>query len=144
MAIFSTNSTPPKDGAPPARRRGEATPPSIVAADLTIVGDLESEGTVRIEGRVRGVVRAGAQIIVAPGAVVEGDLHAREAVIAGEVHGAICASERVELQATAAVTGDITTQRIVVLEGGRVSGAVTMDFPAAPGATETSADLTAA
>jgi cytoskeletal protein CcmA (bactofilin family) len=60
--------------------------------------------------------------------VVEGDLHTREAVIAGQVHGAIHASERVELQASADVHGDINTQRIAIVEGGRVSGAVRMEM----------------
>ena len=139
MSIFSSNTsttaaakTPakPADAPHPNRRRGDGIPLSIVAPDMTIVGDLDTEGVVKVEGRVRGTIRAGAQIIVAQGAVIEGDLHAREAVVAGEVHGAIHASERVELQPTAAVSGDITTRRIAVLEGARVSGAVTMDVPA--------------
>ncbi|HEU4698288.1 MAG TPA: polymer-forming cytoskeletal protein [Gemmatimonadales bacterium] len=144
MSIFSSNSSSasnaaksaaksaakPADAPHPNRRRTDGIPLSIVAPDMTIVGDLDTEGVVKIEGRVRGTVRAGAQVIIAQGAVIEGDLHAREAVVAGEVHGAIHASERVELQPTAAVSGDITTRRIAVLEGARVSGAVTMDVPA--------------
>jgi cytoskeletal protein CcmA (bactofilin family) len=50
------------------------------------------------------------------------------AVIAGEVHGSIHASERVELQASAAVVGDVHTPRIAILEGGRISGEVKMEI----------------
>ena len=39
----------------------------------------------------------------------------------------IHADDRVEIQATAVVNGDIVTKRIVVLEGGRVNGTVKMD-----------------
>jgi cytoskeletal protein CcmA (bactofilin family) len=128
MAIFS--SAPATNGVAVEqhnRRRGDGMPLSIIAKDLAVIGDLETDGVVKIEGRVRGNIRAGGQILVSPGAVIEGDLHTREAVIAGQVHGAIHASERVELQASAEVHGDINTQRIVIVEGGRVSGAVRMD-----------------
>jgi cytoskeletal protein CcmA (bactofilin family) len=52
-------------------------------------------------------------------------------VIAGQVSGGIHAKERVELQATAVVSGDILTPRIAIVEGARVSGEVKMDMVAA-------------
>jgi cytoskeletal protein CcmA (bactofilin family) len=106
------------------RRRSDQMPFSIVAKDMTIVGDLETEGLVRIEGRVRGTVRAGSQVLIGQGAQLEGDLHTKEAVIGGEVVGSIHATERVELQPTAVVTGNIITPRIAVMEGGKVTGEV--------------------
>jgi cytoskeletal protein CcmA (bactofilin family) len=106
------------------RRRTDQMPFSIVAKDMTVVGDLETEGVVRIEGRVRGTVRAGAQVLIGQGALLEGDLHTKEAVVGGDVTGSIHATERVELQPTASVTGNIITPRIAVLEGGKVTGEV--------------------
>jgi len=82
---------------------------------------------VRIEGRVKGTVRAGAQVLIGQGAQLEGDLHTKEAVVGGDVIGSIHATERVELQPTASVTGNITTPRIAVLEGGKVSGEVRIE-----------------
>jgi cytoskeletal protein CcmA (bactofilin family) len=64
--------------------------------------------------------------------VIEGDLHTQEAVIAGQVSGAIHARERVELQATAMVAGDILTPRISIIEGARVTGEVKMDASGGP------------
>jgi cytoskeletal protein CcmA (bactofilin family) len=125
MSLFSS-AAPARDehGNELRRRRTDQMPFSIVAKDMTIVGDLETDGVVRIEGRVRGTIRAGAQVLIGQGAQVEGDVHTREAVIGGEVVGSIHATDRVELQATASVTGNIATPRIAVLEGGRVSGDV--------------------
>jgi cytoskeletal protein CcmA (bactofilin family) len=94
---------------------------------MTVIGDLQTEGIVKIEGRVRGTVRAGGQILLAPGATIEGDLFAVEAVISGEVQGAIHVSERVELQSSAVVHGDIITSRIAMQEGARVTGELKMD-----------------
>jgi cytoskeletal protein CcmA (bactofilin family) len=126
MGIFS-NPARDEQGNELKRRRTDQIPFSIIASDMTVVGDLETEGVVRIEGRVKGAVRVGAQVLVATGAVIEGDLHTQEAVIAGQVSGSIHAHERVELQASAVVAGDILTPRIAIVEGARVSGEVKMD-----------------
>jgi len=130
MGIFSS---PARDdqGNELKRRRTDQIPFSIVASDMTVIGDLETEGVIRIEGRIRGNVRVGAQVLVAQGAVIEGDLHTNEAVIAGQVTGAIHARERVELQASAQVAGDIHTPRIAIVEGAKVSGEVKMDVATA-------------
>jgi cytoskeletal protein CcmA (bactofilin family) len=63
-------------------------------------------------------------VLIGQGAQLEGDLHTKEAVVGGEVIGSIHATERVELQPTATVTGNIITPRIAVMEGGKVSGEV--------------------
>ena len=126
MGIFSS---PARDeqGNELKRRRTDQIPFSIIASDMTVIGDLQTEGVVRIEGRVKGTVRVGAQILVAQGATIEGDLHTQEAVISGTVTGAIHAADRVELQATAVVAGDIHTARIAIVEGAKVTGEVKMD-----------------
>jgi cytoskeletal protein CcmA (bactofilin family) len=51
---------------------------------------------------------------------------ADEVVIGGVVDGAILAAERLELQGTAIVNGDIETKSIIVLEGARINGVVRM------------------
>jgi cytoskeletal protein CcmA (bactofilin family) len=132
MGIFS-NPARDEQGNELKRRRTDQIPFSIIASDMTVIGDLETQGVVRIEGRVKGAVRVGAQVLVSAGAVIEGDLHTQEAVIAGQVSGGIHAKERVELQATAVVAGDIHTPRIAIVEGARVSGEVKMDVVPAEG-----------
>ena len=126
MGFFS-NTARDEEGKELKRRRTDQIPFSIIASDMTVIGDLETQGIVRIEGRVKGTVRVGSQVLVAQGAVIEGDLHTEEAVIAGRVSGAIHAKERVELQASAMVAGDILTPRISIIEGAKVSGEVKMD-----------------
>lgn len=126
MGIFS-NAARDEEGNELRRRKTDQIPFSIIASDMTVIGDLETEGVVRVEGRVRGTVRVGAQVLVSQGAVIEGDLHTQEAVIAGQVSGAIHARERVELLATAMVAGDILTPRISIIEGAQVTGEVKMD-----------------
>jgi cytoskeletal protein CcmA (bactofilin family) len=133
MGIFS-NPARDEQGNELKRRRTDQIPFSIIASDMAVIGDLETEGVVRIEGRVRGNVKVGSQILVAEGAIIEGDLHTQEAVIAGTVTGAIHASDRVELQAMAVVAGDIHTARIAIVEGAKVAGEVKMDVSKGSGA----------
>ncbi len=127
MGLFS-NPARDEQGNELRRRKTDQIPFSIIASDMTVIGDLETEGVVRIEGRVKGTVRVGAQVLVASGAVIEGDLHTQEAVIAGQVSGGIRATDRVELQGSAVVAGDIHTPRIAIVEGAKVTGEVKMDM----------------
>jgi cytoskeletal protein CcmA (bactofilin family) len=119
------------DGASRAGTRGEAAL-TIVATGTRLVGDVESDGVVKVEGEISGTVRAERQVLVARGGVVRGDIVTVEAVLGGEVQGAVTATDRVEVQAGALVHGDIATARLVVQEGGEVNGLVKMtaDQPA--------------
>jgi cytoskeletal protein CcmA (bactofilin family) len=99
---------------------------SILAAGMRIAGTLETDGFLRIEGTVEGDLRAKGQVLVSPGGSIEGDLHTRQAIVAGEVRGQIFATESVELKAGCKVDGDITTPRIKVEEGGVVNGELRM------------------
>lgn len=109
---------------------------SIIASGTFITGDIRADGTLKIEGEVLGNVQAAQQVLLARGSRVKGDVMAREAVIGGVVEGAIRASERVEIQATAVVQGDVTTQRIVIAEGGLVNGGLVMTKKPAAGGPE--------
>lgn len=99
---------------------------SIIAYGMRVEGEIVSDGIVKVEGVVVGSVRADRQVLVAKGGTVEGDIETREAIVGGEVRGAIAAGDRVEVQPSAMVLGDITTQRIIVHEGGEVNGHLRM------------------
>lgn len=113
-------------------RPGSEAPLSILARGIRLTGTLETSGVVRVEGEVEGDLRArGGQVLVAPGGVVQGDVEAALAVIAGDVQGKIVATELVELKAGSVVHGDITTPRIRVEEGGAINGTLRMTGDAA-------------
>jgi cytoskeletal protein CcmA (bactofilin family) len=104
---------------------------SIIGPGMRVVGDITADGVVKIEGTVVGTVRAGRQVLVAKGGEVEGDVVTREAIIGGEVRGTVVAEERVEIQATSVVHGDIASRRLLVHEGGEINGVVRMGEEAA-------------
>ena len=111
---------------------------SLLDSAITVTGDIETSASLRIDGHVEGCVRRADVVVLGVGATMSGDIHAREVVIGGTLTGSVHASERVELQATAIVTGDLVTQSVLVQEGGVVNGRVLMrppgDVAIAPGA----------
>ncbi len=99
---------------------------SIIGTGMRVVGDITADGVVKIEGTVVGTVRALRQVLVGKGGEVEGDVISREAIIGGEVRGSIRADERIEIQSTSVVHGDVAAKRLLVQEGGEINGVVRM------------------
>ena len=104
----------------------DGTSLSVISSGMRIVGDVESSGIMKIDGRIEGSVIHARQVLLGRGAHVKGNIVGDEVVVGGTVDGGVRASERLELQATAVVNGDIETKSIVVLEGARINGSVTM------------------
>lgn len=122
MAIFSKD---PSSGDPSrSAPLSASTSLSIIAAGTRIDGDIDTDGVIRIEGRVEGAVRAGRQVLIGRQGEVRGDITTREAVIGGAVYGAVNATERLEVQGTSTIVGNITTKAIAVVEGGKINGSV--------------------
>jgi len=95
---------------------------SIIGPGMQVVGDCDTDGTLRVEGTVEGKVRAGKAVVVGRDGVVKGDIITQDAVIGGRVTGKIIAESRLELQETCLVDGEIRARRIKLDEGGRVTG----------------------
>lgn len=131
MAMFSSSGDPDRKQAEPRGGGAREASLSIIAAGMRVVGELITNGVVKVEGAIEGSVRAERQVLIAKGGVVEGDVHTREAIVGGRVTGSIFAEERVEVQPKSVVHGDIMTQKLIVHEGGEVNGSVQMGDPKA-------------
>ena len=106
---------------------GEASM-SIIGPGMNIVGDLVTDGTVRVEGRIEGTVRAGKAVVVGKGGEVVGDVLTQDAVIGGTVRGTVVAESRLELQATSDIEGTIRARsaHLMLEEGARFNGQIQM------------------
>jgi cytoskeletal protein CcmA (bactofilin family) len=96
------------------------TPASFIRPGLRIQGSLEITGELVVSGVVTGRIAA-LKLVIAAGGYVEGDIIAREVVIAGRLNGRIFAPN-VAIEATAEVEGRIFHTNISVERGARVSG----------------------
>jgi cytoskeletal protein CcmA (bactofilin family) len=95
---------------------------SVVDSHCTVSGDMETDGALRIDGRVEGSINRADLVVVGEGAAVVGDITAREVIVGGAVTGNIFAAQRTELQSNGIVAGDIRSAAILVQEGGVVQG----------------------
>ena len=76
-------------------RDNTGTPPesviSIIGPAMKVVGDCQTDGTVRVEGTVEGSIRAGKAVVIGKGGSVTGDISTQDAVISGRVKGKLVA-----------------------------------------------------
>src|SRR5215203_2176702 len=142
MAMFS------KSDDRSARERGAVTlrmgnaenAISIIGAGMQIQGDIVTDGTVRVEGKIKGTIRAGKAVVLGKEAEVVGDIFTQDAVIGGRVTGTLVAESRLELQSTCVVDGSVRAraEHLQLEEGARFNGQIEMidgrdgGAPAAP------------
>ena len=112
MSLFSRRETSPIP----------STNFSVLDSHISVTGDLETDGALRIDGRLEGSIHRADLIVIGQGASAVGDVTAREVIVGGAVTGNIFAAQRTELQSTGIVAGDIRSAAILVQEGGVVQG----------------------
>ena len=85
---------------------------------ITVNGVLDTDGELRIHGRVLGRINA-ERIVIAAGGSVEGDVVAHDALIGGRLNGRVFALN-VTLESSADVTGRVFHNNITVARGARI------------------------
>jgi cytoskeletal protein CcmA (bactofilin family) len=98
----------------------------ILGESSKITGDVEALGTIIVDGTIIGHMTA-EKIILGEKAYVKGNVAANSVIIGGKIDGHLKGKERVELRATGRVTGDITTNRLAIMEGAVFNGMSYMD-----------------
>jgi cytoskeletal protein CcmA (bactofilin family) len=104
-------------------RGGRIVVLSAGRVDGDVTGLDGSDNKFLIEGEVGGGVRAG-HVEVGPGGRIGAGIEATGAVVRGRVVGPVVARERLRIEGTAVVEGDVTAPRLAVEEGARVVGMI--------------------
>ena len=111
-----------------AKRRPDSLPPrAVIDASVNILGCLQTDGEVQVDGQINGDVRCGHLTVGRTGAIT-GDITADEIVIRGKVKGAIRAC-RVIIQEVAHVESDIWHDKLTIEEGAYFKGCCTPNDP---------------
>jgi cytoskeletal protein CcmA (bactofilin family) len=111
---------PQPNPAPRALNGTAAAAASVIGADLSINGNLQSAGEVQIEGNLEGNLTA-SRIVVGQNAKINGNLIADDVVVQGTVNGSI-RGNRVTLQSSSRVDGDIVHQSLAIEQGAFFEG----------------------
>lgn len=106
----------------------------FVDSGCTIRGELEFSTSFRLFGRVEGIVRSSAELVVGDAGVIEGEVDVARCLVSGEIRGTIRATEQVVLHSSAKVWADVRTPSLVMEDGAFLEGGVSMDSgpPASP------------
>ena len=96
---------------------GQATLNSMLGQGCKIKGDIELQGTIRIDGQFEGSISCPDTLIIGKSGVVKAEVKVKNAVIGGKLIGNIAAANKIELQSGSHVEGDIQTARLVIDEG---------------------------
>lgn len=99
---------------------------SFVGMNSHFKGDIQSKGTLRIDGSVEGNVDTD-WLILGEKALLKGDVSARGIIVGGKIEGALTAKEILEIKPKGQVIGDITTPKLMVSEGGILEGRSSMN-----------------
>ncbi|HMK55135.1 MAG TPA: polymer-forming cytoskeletal protein [Dissulfurispiraceae bacterium] len=94
---------------------------SFIGINSEFKGDITVSGTLRIDGKLTGNIKAG-WIVVGEQALVKGDLSANGIVVGGRIEGTLKADDLVELKPSAHLYGDIQSKKLVIAEGGVFMG----------------------
>jgi len=117
--MFSKSSKRPV-GAVDSHPVVKSSPPSLISADLKIVGDLSSNGEIQIDGTVDGDIRT-KSLLIGETANIKGEIIADEVHVHGTVNGQI-KSRSVNLARTAHMVGDILHEDLAIETGAFLEG----------------------
>ncbi len=112
-----------------------------ISKGLFIKGEITGSESLFIDGKVEGSINLnGNRVTVGRNGQVAASITAREVVVLGKVRGNVTASDRVDIRAEGALTGDVAEARISIEDGAFFKGGIDIRKPdakpaAAPVAT---------
>jgi cytoskeletal protein CcmA (bactofilin family) len=98
---------------------------SLIGANSFFKGNIETKGTLRIDGSMEGNANAD-WVILGEKASIKGDVTARGIVVGGRIEGNLRAKEIVEIKSKGQVFGDVSSVKLTIIEGGIFEGRSSM------------------
>jgi cytoskeletal protein CcmA (bactofilin family) len=99
---------------------------SFIGTNSNFKGDIRTTGTLRIDGTMDGNVNAD-WVILSEKGHLKGDIVAKGIIIGGKVEGNLRAEEIVEIKSKGQVFGDISTNKLSIVEGGVFNGRASVE-----------------
>jgi cytoskeletal protein CcmA (bactofilin family) len=96
---------------------------TVIGGDVVVKGDVAVERGMRVDGQIEGTVATKGRILVGKTGQLKADIRAGTLTIEGRVSGNVSA-ERVQIEASGQVFGDLNATKLVVSEGATFVGKV--------------------
>ena len=94
----------------------------LIGENSTVEGNFVTSESARIDGEVKGNVKADEKLVIGTKGKVKGDVTTQAVMVSGRVDGNITATSRVEITSTGIVNGDIATKLLVIDENAVFNG----------------------
>lgn len=104
------------------KKRNSALMDTIIGENTTIKGDIESDSSIKITGRVEGDIKASGDVIVLINATITGSVWAENLILAGTINGDVHVKNNLHLESTARLIGDMEVHSFVTDEGAVFEG----------------------
>ncbi|MBC7821883.1 MAG: polymer-forming cytoskeletal protein, partial [Planctomycetaceae bacterium] len=95
---------------------------NAIGKGTLIEGNVHAEGDLLVEGIVKGDVTTKTKLVVGPSALIEGNILAQHAEIAGRVHGTVKAIGLLVINSSGTILGDVITKDLNVESGSTFNG----------------------
>lgn len=100
---------------------------ATIGQSIVFKGELSGDEDLEIDGQVEGTVHlANNELTVGANGRVTAEVDAKSIVVVGRVKGNLTATERIEIQSTGVVEGDIRASRLLIQEGAVLNGSIDM------------------
>ena len=131
----------PRSPAPPVASHEPSRASAAVSGEqatitkgLFIKGEITGTESLTVDGKGEGsIVLNGNRVTVGRNGQVAASITAREVVVLGKVRGNVSATDRVDIRAEGAVTGDVSAARISIEDGAFFKGGIDIRKSEAPG-----------
>ena len=110
---------------------------SIVQGTV-VEGSVNSKSDFRVDGTIKGKLFCDAKVIIGPTGLVEGEIRCKNAMVEGRFEGILNVSELLNIRESAKVSGDVTTNKLIVQSGAVVNGNCNMGSEKRPVLSEKS------
>lgn len=100
---------------------------SLISQGVEVRGEINSPGSIRIDGLVEGKLFVKGDLIVGEKGYIKGEVHADNLILAGKIEGNIDAKGRFEIKATGTMSGDASCSVISIEEGAYLDGTSRMN-----------------
>ncbi len=99
-------------------------PNTYISHETVIEGKIMAQNEVVIDGSFKGDIISNTQVVVGKSGRLEGSVEAKAMMISGQVLGNLHILERLEIQSTGEVYGDLETQpgALIIEKGARLEG----------------------
>lgn len=99
---------------------------TVIGDSVTVRGNLSGEEDLQVLGRIEGSIDLNSTLVVAESGIVKAEVSVKNAIISGVVVGNVHASESIELTREGRMVGDISSPRVIIVDGASFRGNVDM------------------